>query len=178
MLAKMTPHGLLITGSPFGGKSEISALDVAAALGMGGLSHPAYQFGLLKFTGDSRALAVVDRMVRTHVGAMAKAEGWGITDEQVRGLARLVIVEHMESPVCSVCNGSGSVAAKPCEHCSGVGRVPLSKRRRAEIAGIERTAWNRHWDGRGRRIWLVVAEWEAELVSHLQRHFAPERIIC
>lgn len=176
LLAKMTPHGLVITGGTFGGSAAITAIDVAGALGMGGLSYPAYQFGMLKYAGDDRARANVYRLVRIAAGAMAKAEQWSITDAQIESLAALAIHEHLHCPVCSACNGCGLVAAKSCEQCLGTGRVNLSKRARAKLTGIERTEWNRRWDVRSRALWVVLANWEAELLAHLQKHFGRQAL--
>jgi len=47
LMAKMTPHGIVISGQGFGGTPAISAMDVAGALGMGKLARPAYLFGLM-----------------------------------------------------------------------------------------------------------------------------------
>jgi ribosomal protein L40E len=174
LLAKMSPHGLVITGGTFGGSAAITAIDVAGALGMGGLSYPAYQFGMLKYAGDDQARAKVYRLVLIATAATAKAERWGVTDEQIESLAALAIHEHLNCPVCGKCNGCGQVAAKSCEQCLGTGRVNLSKRARAKLTGIERTEWNRRWDVRSRAVWAVMAGWEAELLAHLQKHFGKQ----
>ena len=170
LLAKLTPHGVVITGAGFGGQVEISGLDVAGALGMGNLSRGAYLWGLLKYAGDHQALPSLTRIVRGHVFQLGKSEGWGLTDAQIVGLAQLAILENLHAKVCPVCNGCGTVAAKTCERCAGVGRVSLSKRKRAEIAGFQKDTWNRVWDRRSRETWAVVNNLEAELLAHLWRY--------
>jgi hypothetical protein len=174
LMAKMTPHGCQITGMGFGGEAGITGLDVAGALGMGRLTHPAYLFGLLKYCSDHNVLSRIDRIMRGHVAAIGKSSRWFLTDDQIAGLARLAIVENIHCPVCDRCHGSGEIAARPCDKCAGSGRIPMSARRRAEIAGIPWTTWRREWDGRAQQCYGVAHAWDVEIQAHLHQQFARD----
>jgi ribosomal protein L40E len=172
LMAKMTPHGVQITGMGFGGTTNLSALDVAGALGMGGLSHPAYLFGLLKYCGDHQVLGRLDRIVRGYVFTLGKAERWNLTDDQICGLSRLAVFENLHVRTCGKCNGSGTIAAKACDKCEGTGRLPMSNRQRATIAGIPETSFRREWKSRAQRCYGIVQNWESELITHLHKQLA------
>ena len=171
MLAKMTPHGPQITGEGFGGFQKLTMMDIAGALGMGNLDRSAYLFGILKYCGDHNALRPLDRIVRGHVAQIGKLEGWMLTDAEIVCLARLSLIEHIHSSVCDRCNGSCQIAAKACDKCHGCGRLPMSNRRRAEVAGIPRESWRRSWQVRAARCYEFVSRWEADVAAHLERQF-------
>lgn len=175
LMAKMTPHGVLITGAGFGGTARLDMMDVAGALGMGGLDHSAYLFGLLKYCMDHHVAGRVERIMCGHVAAMSKAFMWGLTDEQIAGMARLAILENMHDTVCRTCNGSAQVAAKPCEPCNGVGRIPMSNRKRAAIVGVPETTWRREWKDKANRCYRIVSLWDAEVTAHLARQFGARQ---
>lgn len=171
LLAKMTPHGIVITGAGFGGTVRIDMMEVAGALGMGGLDHSAYLFGLLKYCMDHHVIGRIERIMRGHVAALSRAYQWGLTDAQIAGMAQLAILENLHDTVCRSCNGSAQVAAKPCEACNGSGRVPMSNRKRAALVGVAETSWRRDWRDRANQCYQVVSRWDADVTAHLAEHF-------
>lgn len=174
LMAKMAPHGVMITGQGFGGLAAITGMDVAAALGMGQLSGGAYFFGLLKYCGDEAVESRVRQCIKINVGALAKAWEWKLTDGEFAKLCELTLAEGLSCPVCGLCNGSGVVAAKDCERCGGVGRVSRSGRERAAWLGVSETTYRRVWKGRVDDCYRTVVRWETELSEHLKRHFAKD----
>lgn len=175
LMAKMAPHGLRITGEGFGGRGGITAQDVAGALGMGGLYRPAYWYGLLKYCGYDGVRDKVTKCLRIGIGALAKDRGWKLTDREFSSLCQITLHEGMTSPVCKACNGSGTVAAKDCERCHGVGRIPMSSRQRAAWMGVPETTWRRVWKPRADECYRIVVRWDTEVEMHLRKHFFDDR---
>jgi ribosomal protein L40E len=171
LLAKLTPHGVTITGEGFGGHARLDAMDVAGALGMGGLDWRAYKFGLLKYCGDHLSLRPLDDAMRVAIAEQSRAGRWNLTAEQISGLASLAIIENLHDRICDRCNGSGTVAAKECDKCHGTGKLPMSERRRAEIVGVPESSWRRLWKPRAAWAYAVVQQWDADVTAHLSRQF-------
>lgn len=176
LMAKMTPHGIVISGQGFGGTPAISAIDVAGALGMGRLSRPAYLFGLLKYTGDTAAASSVYRITTEQVEALATGEGWNVSSHELAQLVGMAIRENMHAAVCPACNGSGVVAAKECGECHGIGRLATSNRERARLFGVPETTWRRQWRERADRCYRIVQAWDADVVRHLAWQFMPDHM--
>lgn len=171
LMSMLAPHGPRITGMGFGGIPSLTPQDIAGALGMGGLDRPAYWFGLLKYAGDDSVAHRVNQCIRIGVGAIAKDQGWKLTDRELACLCEITLREGLTSPVCPACNGSGSVAAKDCERCHGVGRIPMSSRQRAAWMGVPETTWRRVWKPRADDCYRIVVRWESAVEMHLRKHF-------
>jgi hypothetical protein len=173
-LAKLPPHGRLPNGEGFGGFTRLDPMDVAGALGMGALDDRAYQWGMLKWAGDHGMLVRVTNTLRHYARQAAIRCGKRPTPDQVAGLATLAVLMGLHDAVCDRCNGSGLVAAKPCEKCCGSGRVPMSGRRQAEIVGIARETWR---EGRWSQVVAVLsgvtAVWDSSIDEHLKKYLPP-----
>ncbi len=109
-----------------------------------------------------------------------------------RRLAGLAIYECMDLPICPECNGKGTTtfsldrhperALSPffeslndhegrirCATCQGSGRVKLSDRKRADLAGIGKDSWQRIWSKRYEGTHAMVLGWRDQAHSHLTR---------
>jgi ribosomal protein L40E len=170
-MAKLTPHGRVPNGEGFGGFVRLDPMEVAGALGMGGLDARAYWWGMLKWAGDHAMLGRITRVMETYAYHASVACGKNPSDEQVVGLATLGILMGLHDEVCDRCNGSGQVAADTCGKCGGARRIPMSGRRKAEIAGIPRETWREgRWDEVAATLNRVTVDWDTAVDKHLRRY--------
>tara|TARA_R110001599_G_scaffold33832_3_gene108828 strand:+ start:14489 stop:15031 length:543 start_codon:yes stop_codon:yes gene_type:complete len=142
-VAKMTAHGVQITGEGFGGTGELSQTDIAAALA--GLHGQAYWLMRLKYCADTSMLArLVDAVAFQMLGeAMVSDED--VSAHTAKGLALVAVMQATLGPICDDCHGTGTAftkdSATDCVPCRGTGRLAMTQDRAAGIAGMTRKTY-------------------------------------
>ena len=152
LLNKLVPHSVSLD-SVGGGKADINACDVAAALGFGNLSGAACDFGFTKYCDDETSAYKLMDYFNAVVNKTALTEQWAQEIGDTRGLAQLMMLEGVYGVQCKKCKGVCSqVQCKEnrlevinCEKCNGTGLGMLSQRQRARIANIPSSSWDRHF---------------------------------
>ncbi|RLB62490.1 MAG: hypothetical protein DRH08_12385 [Deltaproteobacteria bacterium] len=143
LLAKLTAHGVNITGEGFGGTPEITQSDVAGA--MAGMRKEVYEFVLLKYCADARMMErVIERVTWRVIGETFT----GSYDPGMRLISRIaVIIVHMatEGPICETCNGTGTYASKSCHGCRGTGKTHMTQGKCAGMARISVPTYKKYW---------------------------------
>lgn len=174
------------------GYGETTKEDIAASLS--GLYEDAMLMGMFYECGDGKALVRLERRLWQRVIGMAQAERWKLpTGEFVtRRLVGLALYEAMDPLICPECNGKGSTTfdlrhnpgliLSPyysqlseregrlrCAACQGSGKVKLSGRKRADLAGINKDTWIRYWSSRYEAVLTLTRDWLSDARSHLAR---------
>ena len=191
MLARLTSKGAWFEspGRATGGKREgllVPSSEIAGALGMGGLSRPAYLLGLAAFADDN---AAINRLVVAMVPMLEyRLAAAGFGSERVRELCELAVVEVLWPRRCPDCNGEGEFSApytdvascqylvrwQRCARCAGGGRVAFTHRDAAKVLGISLRGYQKAWQGRADIARSVIGELEAKLLDHVRRQMVDE----
>ncbi|MCX4027917.1 hypothetical protein H0A36_28520 [Endozoicomonas sp. SM1973] len=173
-------HGSINYEGVPGGTPQLTAEDVAGALGMGSLPREAYLLGLLKYAEDKTVLHELDRLVQEYVIGVGVKEGWREPwpKEKKRSLmffkqfARLMINEIVDENICKSCNGTGifshSKLIRKC-NCTN-GKKALSKLKQAKFCNINHQAWNERWYERYSHCLKQIHVWHASVIFHLINH--------
>ena len=128
LLAQMTPHGPSMIGGR-GGIDRLTALDIAAAVGMARLDTLS-ELLVLVHHADMQALR--PRLVTQWYLALidvALSEGWTVERgmPRIRALARITMHEHLEPSWCRRCNGTGiHTNQRECATCGGSRHAPIA----------------------------------------------------
>ncbi|WP_299494617.1 hypothetical protein [uncultured Shewanella sp.] len=178
LLNKMTPRSVALD-IVRGGVPEISSSDVAAALSFGNLSEAACNFGLAKYCSDNIATYKLMDYFNEIIKEKVKIERWSQGINETEGLARLMMLEGVYGVRCNKCKGRGHIiqaqkgrgVANECGKCHGSGLGTFSQRRRAEIANISSSSWDRHWKLRLDKLLVYAYELESQLNRHLKMQF-------
>lgn len=163
-------------------RPELVRSDVAAALAWGKgknkLHDGAYYLGLVKFCDAQDNLGELERrlwlvavdLVRTEPIDMPRGS------ELLRHHARYAIHEVVGTNRCSVCNGTGFQHQKPCGVCKGSGRVRLTQRRLAAMAGMPLASWQRKLKPIYDVLVWKLNRWEAAVLQHVEHYSCDERM--
>lgn len=150
----MCPHGIQV-GMPFGGVPQLTALDIAAALGMADVEDIQVRLLRVKFALD---LGCYDRLryewmhrVVTH----AVDEGWKAAKGKPRILPMAVftLIEHLGWNCCPACHGNaermvGDVK-EICPTCDGTGKQYRSERWVAQhVLSVHHSTFQQTWRDR------------------------------
>ncbi|WP_163833358.1 hypothetical protein [Spartinivicinus ruber] len=178
-------HGSINYEGVPGGTPQLTAEDVAGALGMGNLPREAYLLGLLKYAGDKTVLHELDTLVQKYVIGVGVKEKWREPwpNDKKRSLmffkqfARLMINEIVFENLCDVCKGTGidkrSNKFRKC-NCND-GRRPLTKIKQAEFCGIFEKCWRERWYTRYEVCLKQVHKWNAQIIFHLSEYLEKNK---
>lgn len=171
LLALLTPHGIEI-GRPFGGISNLSALDVAAALAMGGAEGHESALLLTKYCHDAQQSHVLWGYWGPTVINHAR-RNWKWEKGQMQKLARITLQDAVEAHTCRTCGGTGVGIANSkmidCKSCGGGGRMYFGDREMARQLGVGRHVYRSTWLERVEWCRRVLGAWEAGGLSALAR---------
>ena len=178
LLNKLVPQSVALD-SVSGGKTEITSSDVAAALGFGNLSPAACNYGLAKYCASKLAANELMAFFNDIIKKQVKTEQWTQGLKSTEGLAQLMMLEGVYGVHCNKCKGRGIAVhckggrgiSKDCEKCHGTGLGAHSERRRAGIANISSSSWDRHWKLRLNSLLVCAYELEEQLHRHLKYQF-------
>lgn len=166
-----------------GGHGSMSMTDVAALLA--GLEREPFLMGMAAECGDYRSLLDLERVLWVRTNGIATRENW---EEPRRGeftyrrMAGLALYEAIDDRTCFECTGKGRtsfaleehpglIMAKTfeplsaldgsieCAACRGSGRVALSGRKKADLAGINKDMWTRVWARRYESVFRLAHGW-------------------
>lgn len=174
------------------GHAALKPSDIAGMLG--GLYREAFWIGMVYACADSRALADLERNLWVRVMDMADRGSWEFTHGQMscRRLAGLALYETVDDRTCPVCNGKGTTTFSldeipglvfspyyerlneyegriRCMGCQSSGKVKLSGRKRADLAGIGKDAWSRVWCKRYEPVYALAVGWLGDANRHLAK---------
>lgn len=176
-VAKMTAHGIQISGMGFGGMPELSQTDVAQALS--GLHGQAYWLMRLKYCGDlSLFRPLVDAIALRMLGE-AMVGGEDVSAQVARKLAAVIVMQHTTGPICEDCHGTGTAfegaTVKDCPACAGTGRLVMTTTRSAQIAGVSPPTYRKRYadlvNGEVARLEAL----ESHAFSHIRRRIYGEK---
>ncbi len=163
LLAKMTAHGIQISGEGFGGKVDISCTDVAAACA--GMREPVYMLMLLKFCADKAAA----KPMQIYIAQLMHKENPAMPLARCMDLALVVLVQEVGGYICKTCDGTGRARYAVCRGCKGSGKADISQRERARLVGIDESTYRRSY-AKLVEAWAAQAgQWESEGLRHVWR---------
>lgn len=161
-LAMMTPHGLDVDHVP-GGVAKLTALDVAGACGMAGLTKGENALLLAMYCGDMEALRQAELTLYLRAVDIAIDRDWKVVrgKEYLRGVCQLAIAEVVGSHRCRACNGTKfNKHHKTCRRCDGSGMEKKpSGRAMAGYIGMPKTTWWATWENRYERVLRELQGW-------------------
>ncbi len=133
-LAKLTPHGVDLGKAPGRGTPEITAQDIAAAMGMARLSQLQAEILLVGYCGYPRkslwalTLLEIERWRPQWIGA-------GVAQQIARAALNVVVPpekqpgQHVSIDKCRDCRGTGKDPRDPlqsdCPSCAGTGNAAM-----------------------------------------------------
>ena len=183
ILSTLNPKTVQI-GDTFGGHSNFSPMDIAAAMGMKNLPRAAYLLAVLKYISgtevnkktfpDGRAemASELSMLVCTDWLKIAKHEGWK-NKEQIVAVVNGAISEGLDFLACKTCLGSGVVRIKKtkgeseCKSCDGSGNGKTTKTQRARLCGMPRQTFDSTWNDRYERVLEYMEGLELVVVNHI-----------
>lgn len=177
VLTKMNVHGCNLNFAGKGGVVEITPCDVAASLGFGNLSDPAYYLGLARYCHDPKAEQWMRQYIREKLIVFVEDNRWKLDEWNIHGCVEIVMRESVYGMACQKCGGLGYRYPKPysdeasgdCKHCEGSGIGQLSERERSRISGISFTTWRRNWKERINNFLAQFAQIDSELHYHIKK---------
>lgn len=165
-----------------GGHGETTTSDVAAMLA--GLDGEPYLMGMATDLGDLGSLKQIELRLWQRARGMSERESWDPPNGQftVRRMAGVALYEAIDDRCCYVCNSTGEMRVSlkdypgmimapsfvaigrdagtvRCVACQGSGRVRLSGRKKADLAGIHKDEWTRKWGRRYEPIFAIANGW-------------------
>lgn len=159
-----------------GGNIDITNYDVAAALGYGKLSKPAYYFARAKFCEDSQATQCLLEFFKHYVKKSLNSLKLNDTPKVVSGVCELMVSEAVFGIRCKKCQGLGHIkkgaSFMDCEKCTGTGTGNLSQRVRAKTVGVPVTTWHRSWNKHLPEFFSYVDLLQDEVKRHIHYQFA------
>lgn len=153
-LARLAASGKHISGEGFGtGQPDLMLL----AGSLCGLSSIGEELIRGRYLLDERAQKKLVLMI----SAKASSD-YDLEPSAAFGVGRAAVYCVMADAICKTCNGAGVNREQvACKRCDGVGRKPISDRRRALVAGIDKSTWLRSY-----------ADITDNLETHLQHELA------
>lgn len=173
----------------------LRSADVASLLA--GLDSEAFLMGMAAECGDFDSLRKIELILWTRANTIADREGWDPPRGAftVRRMVALALYEAVDDKRCYVCNGSGSMevslethpgfimapsfkevsdfsgsivsASIRCPACQGAGRIKLSGRKKADLAGINKDTWTRLWAKRYEPVFEIARNWRESASNYL-----------
>lgn len=152
----------------------VSASDVAAALGFGGLGRQQYLLGRAVFCDDIDAELFV--LVKKELNRLAARAHRVLSDEIALGITESVLFELVWRPACKSCSGSGVRVVQGlyqgCDACGGSGAGQLAVRERALIAKIPKSTFHRDYLSLSNELIATLEGWLAQVAVHLHHQFS------
>jgi hypothetical protein len=178
--------GLLCAGSSFfesGSRRSTGVVLTRSELAgyLAGSSDIAMNFALGCYALDDDAVRMLIAYVRVWAGHLANRDGWQIVKGRptVSNLSAIAVYEVIRPLVHMSCSGSGYIpeagsgARVVCSACAGTGIKPLSGRKIAAAAGLEKMDWFRHWQDRYLQILKYVIDLDGEVQAVLAAATKP-----
>lgn len=159
--------------NPGGGRPELTAQDVAAALA--GLKHEPYYLGMLVYAEDAKSFYSLFGLVAGLKQIPKKPQALkGAVP--VRGVLLLCLDELWGDNKCGTCNGAGvNQDQQECPVCKGRGWKAYTDLSRARQAGIPWQYWPKY-KGFYERLYIQLTDWNAQVWSHLKRKLSDEQL--
>lgn len=177
LLAKLTAHGVNITGQGFGGRPDITESDVAGA--MAGLQKESYELLRLKYCDDVSYYRSVADGVSWRMLGRAMYGDFDISAKAATKAAMIVVDQAVRGPVCRTCQGTGTVvtkdSAKDCNPCHGTGRRQMTSNAAAKFMGVGRDTYVRKYERIVNQHVAELESYESAGISHLRRKFSEEK---
>lgn len=164
ILARLNPKSQSFDSMAPGTSGDaLSALDVAAALGMAKLRPLAYHYARAKYALDEQSRI---ELFKCLVNVVKRK--WG--DQRAEIVAYLAITRNVDSNRCRKCNGTGMNARfKTCRKCQGSGVHIQSDAEISRHLGIARQNYNRDWSARITEMDRIMAQAEAQVIWGVRR---------
>jgi len=149
-----------------GGIPNITAEDVAAALGMM-KNDEARIYARIKYCGQTEYADELARAMRRYILFRKADDGWRIPRPGfILAMSYLILSEAVDPHTCSWCEGRAEVRPEHgpvivCEACQGSGRRRMKNGDRARLMGVSKSSWSDPWGDRYREIQIeTVDKWE------------------
>lgn len=177
------------------GHGGLTPNDIAAMLA--GLERPAFLMGMAYECGDQKALRELEAILWRWVIDRAREAHWRSPRPRFlcRRLAGLALYEALDPMVCPTCNGKATLTFSLDEHpdyilspyygelnehegkircltCRGAGKVKLSARKRADLAGIHKFIWQQYWGSKYEDVHQLAKDWLYQARAHIAKKTA------
>lgn len=182
-----------------GGHGGVTSADIAALLG--GLDREPFLMGMAADLGDYNSLRQIELVLWERARQIGERENWDPPRGEftVRRMAAVALYEAINDPRCYVCNGSAemtvalteypgmilaptyreineTLCAVRCPACVA-GKVRLSGRKKADLAGINKDMWTRVWGRRYEPVFQVANGWLETARKYLKDRVRDEHEI-
>lgn len=172
------------------GHGGLAREDVAVMLA--DCAPEAFLMGMAYECNDHQSLLDLELRLWQLVMHRSKQERWRCPSQPFlcRRLAGLALFEVMHPRICLLCNGKGTFTFDINDHpeyilsihfdqvsehngrmrclgCNGTGRLKLSARKRADLAGVHKYTWQTYWGARYQPIYDLVRQWLQDARTHL-----------
>lgn len=179
-----------------GGHGGTTASDIAALLA--GLDREPFLMGMAADLGDFGALRQIELVLWERARHMGEHENWDppLGEFTVRRMAAVALYEAINDPRCYVCNGSAEMTIALAEYPGMIlaptyrpitstscvvrcpacvsGKVRLSGRKKADLAGINKDMWTRLWAKRYEPIYQIANGWRETAHKYLRDRIREE----
>jgi hypothetical protein len=179
-----------------GGHGSTTTADIAALLG--GLDREPFLMGMAAELGDFDSLRQIELVLWERARHIGDRESWdpALGEFTVRRMAALALYEAINDPRCYVCNGSAEMTVALDEYPGMVlaptfraitttscvvrcpacvqGKVRLSGRKKADLAGINKDMWTRIWAKRYEPLFGIANGWRETARKYLKERIRDE----
>lgn len=178
------------------GHGATTSSDIAALLA--GLDREPFLMGMAADLGDLRALQDIELILWERARYIGDRENWDPPRGEftVRRMAAVALYEAINDTRCYVCNGTSEMAISLTEYPGMVlaasfrtinaescvvrcpaciaGKVRLSGRKKADLAGINKDVWTRIWAKRYEPIFQIANGWRHTAAQYLAARIREE----
>lgn len=141
ILARLTAGGVGVEIIGRGGAGGLTRDEIAAALA--GLDRIAALYASVMFLHDRGAMGELIERV-----AQIVDRRWWADPEQAAGLTLLALADVTAPNYCDACKGGGGFQIldewRTCPKCAGAGKLAISVRQSATVAGFRVSTWHKH----------------------------------
>lgn len=179
-----------------GGHGSTTTADIAGLLG--GLDREPFLMGMAAELGDFPSLQQIELVLWERARHIGDRENWDPPRGEftVRRMTAVALYEAINDPRCYVCNGSAEMAFALDEYpgmilaptfrtittTTGVvrcpacvqGKVRLSGRKKADLAGINKDMWTRIWAKRYEPLFSIANGWRETARKYLKERIRDE----
>lgn len=169
LIGKLAPKAVNYTST--GGGSSLDIIDWRdAAHALTGMNNPdAVNWALYRFAGQEEKRSRVIRSLSMTIAMFVKIRRFKIKPETLNGIIEAAVFEF-ELPICGVCDGSGFMSnSNVCKPCGGKGRDSISKRKRAQIIGIDHKSYSQNHDEVTKELMRMIATWEQQIIKNVNQ---------
>lgn len=178
------------------GHGAITTADIAALLA--GLDREPFLMGMAADLGDYDALRQIELVLWERARHIGERENWDPPQGHftVRRMAAVALYEAINDTRCYVCNGTSEMAVALTEYPGMVlapsfrainaescvvrcpacvaGKVRISNRKKADLAGINKDVWTRIWAKRYEPIFQIANGWRHTAAQYLAHRIREE----